>query len=57
MRRSTTGPGDGLLEFVLCAVGAAVLLIPFVGYGPLVAILLQLGLTVVMIDRLLARMG
>ena len=53
MLRSTTGPWEGLLEFALYALGGAVLLIPFLGYGPLIAVLLSLGLSVVVLNRLL----
>jgi hypothetical protein len=53
MKRSTTAPWEGLLEFALYALGGAVLLIPFLGYGPLIAMLLSVGLSVVVLDRLL----
>lgn len=54
MKRSLAGPWEGLLEFAMYALGGAVLLIPILGYWPLVATAAALGLSVVVLDRLLA---
>ncbi len=53
MKRSTTCPWEGLLEFALYALGGAIVAIPLLGYGPLIAVLLSLGLSTVVLDRLL----
>jgi hypothetical protein len=46
-------PCQGLSTIVLCAIGGAVLAIPSLGYGPLIAVMLGLMISAMAIDQLL----
>ena len=52
MRRRTLDFFEDNLPLVLCILGGAILTIPMLGYGPLIAVMLGLAVGTVVIDRL-----
>ena len=52
MRRRTLDFFEDNFPLVLCILGGAILTIPMLGYGPLIAVMLGLAVGTVVIDRL-----
>ena len=52
MRRRTLDFFEDNLPLVLCILGGAILTIPMLGYGPLIAVMLGLAVSTVVMDRL-----
>ena len=52
MRKHTLDFLDENLPLVLCTIGGAIVTIPLLGYGPLIAVMLGLALGTIALDRL-----
>jgi len=52
VRRHTVELFEDNLPLVLCILGGAILTVPILGYGPLIAVILGLAVGTVVMDRL-----
>lgn len=52
MRRCTLDFFEENSTLVICALGGAILTIPMLGYGPLIAVMLGVAASTVVLDRL-----